>query len=170
MCELANITISHSNFINNKALNWGVIVALENVFYANVTVTHSQFFNNSASQGAMSVYVIKESKIQINISRSEVINNFAGDSGGVVSIENFIQLYTSPVDPRLKECMSTLYIIHCRFMNNTAKYGGVIYACVCPTYIIVATSQFIENSCRYRGGAMAIFENKRLTIIYIVSL
>ena len=65
MCELANITISHSNFINNKALNWGVIVALENVFYANVTVTHSQFFNNSASQGAMSIYVIKESKIQI---------------------------------------------------------------------------------------------------------
>ena len=46
---------------------------------------------------------------------------------------------------------------------------GVIYAHVCPTYIIVATSQFIENSCRYRG-AMAIFENKRLTIIHMVSL
>ena len=133
------ITISHSKFIDNNAQSGGVVHAIG----ADMYITNSDFISNSASKGGV-VYTYKLLSSSLLIVQSHFTNNSAVTKGGIVYAHR-----------RSVQSIAT-GIIHCEFINNSAKEGGILYLNADIINMTITHSKFINNSVLEGGGVVQI--------------
>ena len=136
-----NVTISHSRFVNSRAVSdGGVVLATDTHVY----ITDSEFVNNSSPDldydskgGVVSVdasFTTPDSRgiINLSIKHSQFFDNSAVTDGGVVYASGKVNIT----------------IINSEFINNNARRGGIIHVYVPGVHvnITVIHSTFISNS------------------------
>ena len=134
----ADITLAHSTFISNTAMEKGSVFSTDRT--ANVTISYCKFFfNTGGSDGGV---LAINSGGNATITHSIFANNHA-DIGGAILLD-------------IIEDDSAFFIGHSKFINNTAlaSYGGVLYGDYVRS-VTVVESQFIDNSALV-GGAFYI--------------
>ncbi len=148
-----HILLEKSYFVNNSVKDTidtdgiGGAVFLYSEFGARFQISSSSFVQNSASQTGGAI----ETTSQTIIQDSKFLENSAGWGGGAIAIVNFN--ITSHVKPKLT-------VFTCRFLGNTANYGGAIYSK--HVSLILMNCHFMKNSALQHtnvagmGGAVYI--------------
>ncbi len=130
-----DITISNSNFTENKATSEGGAIDSE----SNLTVDTCKFDKNEAENGGAiyGAYI----GVALNVIGSEFNENAASSYGGAV--------YSLGSDSTIDNS---------QFNKNNAAVGGALYAAL-GSNILINGSDFLENQASYAGGA-AYFDQK----------
>ena len=154
-----DLTISNSNFINNRAGNSGGAI-----FSAgDLTISNSNFTNN----GADNVGGVISCEANIIISNSSFINNIAGTSGGAIynaenahsSLNNCTFINNSANTTTIGGGGGAIYtdssidVIDCIFNGNIAnnRRAGAIYS---TGDLTVKNTNFTNNVAGTEGGAI----------------
>ena len=150
IASYSNMNISQSNFQDNSARYGGAIFA-EN--HSNITIAKTSFVGNYGHSSGGALCLVDSST---TINEANFINNSAAILGGAVAAAfhtiNFISIYT------LSACYlaqtttlssSTIRISACRFLYNSAHFGGALYFYV--SRVRVKDCRFSNNSATYGG-------------------
>lgn len=149
----AQITISDATFESNS--NGGSIYgggAIRSMGRSAFNISNSRFASNYGSGAA----IFGRDQSSINIANSTFIDNWTppADAGGVIyAIGN-----------------TSVVIVDSLFQNNTADYGGVVYADTGTTLSISGNSMLVNNTAQYSGGAVHIGDQVALDLQDGVSL
>ena len=128
------MNVLNSNFTNNKAEMGGAICS------PSLKVSNSNFIDNYASIYAGAIYSYGDWDRELDISKSLFKSNRGGVSAGAIRHYGIAKISES------------------EFINNTAKYGGAIFAENRQDMKLTVTkSSFINNSAKY-GGAICFEE------------
>ena len=136
------LRLINTTFINNRASNYGGGIA---AIHTIVSVQNCTFNNNKAIRGG-AIYVISSSTVNVRESKFIYCNGEKqdGHAGAVYAYQ------------------SLLLIGGCKFMGNSAAYGGAV-----DTHygsISVEDSNFTFNMATYQGGALYIFYASNVTL------
>ena len=160
-----NITINCCDVSHNRAEKMGGAIASN---FNSILVNNSTFAKNLAgTEGGM--MSIQQSSVVIR--NSAFMNNSAHENGGVVLAKSysgpFYSVSGSAPDKTssviIKHNNTALNIFDSTFHNNTAVFGGVIYA-VKSIGIIVAKSTFCDNFAKTDGGVVFLDKTSTVTI------
>ena len=145
------LTISHSRFVNNHALDGGVVYTSD----TDVVISDSEFVNDSSESqetyftcngGVLLINALLTTSdsniISLIITRSQFVDNSALTDGGVVYASGEVNVT----------------IESCKFINNNAQRGGIVhmYVPAVDINITIIHSMFISNTAVCIGGVVSI--------------
>ena len=172
LMQNAFFLVGNCLFSENIAMNYGAAISMQTILSI-ITIQSSNFSKNTALSGG-AIFVLTLNNTIFLIENCLFIENIGVISGGVIYLENFEgnnitvagtnfsknfvnsrggAIYLSSTMPN-----STFLIENCLFMKNIAQnfYGGAMYWQNIGGTLSIIQSNFINNSCSNKGGAISL--------------
>ena len=162
--RFSNVSLTNSNFADNKADMGGVLFAYQSV----ITTTQCTYSHNRAHFGGVlftveSLVIIDNSTFSQNAAATQNVSlsRWYYSSGGVIfSVEgsfNFTNNFEDLLGGAVKTYDATFSIVNSTFSNNSATWSGGVIKTLGGSFIITGCI-FTDNTAALSGGVIETYD------------